>query len=48
MDELWETIKERWEDDAFFREQIILAVVIGSIGLAFTIAECYAKVGISA
>jgi len=40
---LWDTIRDRWEWDSFFREQIILAVIVGAIGLMFVILEVAAK-----
>jgi len=39
----WEQLKDWWEWDSTFREQIILAALVGAIGLAFVILECKAK-----
>jgi hypothetical protein len=43
MGDLWDFIRDRWEWDSFWREQIILAVILGAIGLAFVIAETAVK-----
>lgn len=39
----WEFIRDRWEYDSVFREQIILAVIVGAIGLGFVLLELAAK-----
>ncbi len=41
---MWDDIRDWWESDSHFRQQIILAVIVGSIGLAFVIA----RVGVEA
>lgn len=43
MRDSWELIIDRWENDSVFREQIILAIIIGTIGLTFTLLEISAR-----
>jgi hypothetical protein len=33
--ELVEYVRDRWEWDSVFRDEILLAVILGTIGLAF-------------
>lgn len=47
MNETWEYVKDRWEWDSAWREQIILAILVGGIGLLFTVAECLVKRGVN-
>ena len=37
--ELWDEFVQAWEDDRHFRAQIMLAVAVGLIGLAFALLE---------
>jgi len=39
----WEFLRDRWEYDSVFREQIVLAVIVGAIGLSFVLLEIAAK-----
>jgi hypothetical protein len=40
---MWDDFRDWWEWDSHFRQQIVLAVIIGCIGLAFTIARVKAE-----
>jgi hypothetical protein len=40
MREAWEYIAERWDaSDGMFREQIVAAVIVGAVGLAFAVLQ---------
>lgn len=39
MSDLLEYLRDRWEWDSAWRDQISLAIIIGAIGLAFAWAE---------
>ena len=43
MRDAWEYVKDRWECDSFFREQIVLAIILGVVGLLFAFGEGRAK-----
>jgi hypothetical protein len=43
MSDLWDDIKDWWDSDSFYREQIVLAVIIGAIGFSFVILETVVK-----
>lgn len=42
MDDLWYDLTQWWEDNVF-REQIVLAVIVGGIGLTFVLLQIAAK-----
>jgi hypothetical protein len=35
MSELVEYVRDRWESDRVFRDEIILAMILGAIGVVF-------------
>lgn len=40
---MWDDLKDWWEWDSTFREQIMLAVLVGAIGLFFVVCEVKVK-----
>lgn len=43
MSDLWDDIKDWWDSDSVWRQQIMLAVIIGAIGFGFVLLEVAAK-----
>lgn len=43
MRDAWEFIRDRWETDSVWRDQIILAAIVGLIGLAYALVELGAQ-----
>lgn len=43
MHDAWEYIKDRWEWDSAWRDQIVLALILGAVGLGFALMEIGAR-----
>lgn len=43
MGELWEQVQTWWEDDSYFRQVIMMAVITGAIGFGFVVLELAAR-----